>query len=145
MELVQVGSFWDLCVECNFQCGLNSYENVLTLIGSGYSAKPCSKGSSMIIIIFTCVQTRSWGWVWHKFLLFKGTTHLQIVLLKYVMLITVNKHSIMIIANYTWYHGYKEIIKITGGSPLLDSKVRRRKVKCSDVAWPRSQLVHKFT
>jgi len=41
---------------------------------------------------------------------FKGTVHPQVILLKYVMVITVNKNCTIIIKNYTWYHRYKEII-----------------------------------
>jgi len=72
--------------------------------------------------------------------------HHRIILLKYVMLITVNKNFTILITNYTWYHRYnyyKEIIQIAGGSSLWlhqmpDSKAGRRKVKCSDVTWASS-------
>jgi len=70
--------------------------------------------------------------VWVQPLLLKWTVHPQIILLKikYVMLITVNKNLTIIITNYTWYHKYKEIIKIIGGGPLWlcwmpDSKGKR--------------------
>jgi len=40
----------------------------------------------------------------------KGTVQPQIIILKYVMLITINQNLTIIITNYTRYHKYKEII-----------------------------------
>jgi len=70
----------------------------------------------------------------------KGTVHPKIILLKYVMLITVNKTFTIIITKYTWYNRYKEVFQITGAPPLP----LHRKVSCSDVTWARSsQSSHK--
>jgi len=71
----------------------------------------------------------------------KGIVHHQIILLNYVILITVNKHLVIIITNYTWYHRHKEIIRITGGLLLWlhrmpDSKAGRK--KSYDVTWARN-------
>ena len=77
---------------------------------------------------------------------FKGTIHPEIILLKYLMLITVNKNITIIITNYIWYYRSK----VCSGPPLRlhrmsDSKVGRRKVKCSDVTWARSTLgLHRY-
>ena len=54
------------------------------------------------------------------FLVFYGV----IILLKYVMLITVNKNFTIIITNYTWY---RDIIQITGGLPLRLHPIQIRK------------------
>jgi hypothetical protein len=77
--------------------------------------------------------------------LFKGTVHPQKIFLKYVILRTVTKNSIIIITKYTWYHRYREVIQNTG-APLLrlhrkpDSKAVIRKLKCSDITWGLSRL-----
>jgi len=53
----------------------------------------------------------------------KGTVHPQKIFLKYVMLRTVTKNSIIKLTKYMGYHRYREIFQIIGGPPLrLNSK-----------------------
>ena len=75
----------------------------------------------------------------------KQTVHPQKIFFKYVMVRTVTKNITIIITKYTCYHRYREIIQITGGPPLClhrkpDSKVERRKLKCSDITSALSRL-----
>jgi len=60
--------------------------------------------------------------------LLKGRVLPQKIFLKYVILRTVTKISTIIITKYTWYHKYREIIKITVGPPLrfTGSQIWRR-------------------
>ena len=76
--------------------------------------------------------------------LLKGTIHPQIILLKYVKLITVNKKLTIIMMNK---HRYKEIIPITGGPPLRlhrmpDLKTEREKSSALTSHGPGVQRVH---
>jgi len=79
---------------------------------------------------------------------FKGTVHLQLIFLKYVMLRTVTKYSTIIITKYTCYHRYREIIQITGGLPLQlhqmpDLKGGRRKSNALMSLGPGVQSSHR--
>jgi len=75
----------------------------------------------------------------------KETVNRQNCFYKYAMLRTVTTYSTIIIAKFTWYHRYREMIQLTGGPPLRlhrkpHSKVGMRILKCSDLTWALSRL-----